>query len=50
MTQYNYCVDDYGNLHIFCDNHIIADVSECNGMSKKEIKELVEEILWELRY
>lgn len=39
-----YNVDDYGVLRVYDHNRIIAEVSECEGMTDTEVERLATEV------
>ena len=43
----SYNVDDYGTLRIYLDDYGLAQISECDNMSEVQIKDLIEEVLFE---
>lgn len=40
----NYSINEEGVLSVYYDNYIIAEISECNNMSIKQIDKLVKEV------
>lgn len=40
----NYSIDEKGVLSVYYDNCIIAEISECNNMSIKQLDKLVKEV------
>jgi len=43
----NYSINEEGVLSVYYDNYIIAEISECNNMSIKQIDKLVKEVYME---
>lgn len=49
IEQYNYNVDDYGTLKVYegLTSMILFEISDCQGMTKKELIDLIEEVIEE---
>lgn len=43
----NYNIDYKGILHIYINNYILCEISECKNMNDEEIKKLVNDYLEE---
>lgn len=44
----SYYIDDFGTLHIYKDNRIVADVQGCENMSEYQIDNIIAEVLKDL--
>ena len=40
----NYNIDDYGVMRVYDGNRIVAEISECSGMSEKDAEQLAIEV------
>lgn len=50
IDYYAYYVDNKGIMTIYAENNSVAEISECNGLNKEELKNLAEEVLLDLGY
>lgn len=50
INYYSYHVDDKGIMTIYIENNSVAEISECNGLNEKELKNMAEEVLLDLGY
>ena len=46
----NYSIDDYGTLHIFLGNCSVADIQDCDGLSRYKTEKLINETLSDMGY
>lgn len=50
QEKINYSIDDYGTLHIFLGNCAVADIQDCDGLSRYKIQKLINETLSDMGY
>lgn len=50
FVKVSYNVDDSGVLHVYADNCLAAEISDCSGRTEDELKQFASDILSELGY
>ena len=45
----NYNIDDFGVMRVYDGNAIVAEISECEGMSEERAEELATEVFEEYK-
>ncbi len=45
----NYNIDEYGTLHIYVNGMLQATIQDCENMTKCEIQELINEVIFEAK-